>query len=342
MFRLLIATILFAAGVVGRERPFADLSSRKSDAGSGLNDYPIIGVFTQPSTKPQAPCSGNCLYLAASYVKNLESAGARVVPINYYADEAELDMLFASLNGFFFVGGGAAYPPSAQYLFDKTVQANDAGDFAPLWGTCMGFQWLLLAATNNGIKLDPSDGTQMDAYNLSIPLDFASAAVVGESKLFGAAPADVMQILASQNVTMNNHHYGIYPQHFVQTPALASFYSVLSTNKDRAGTAFVSTIEAFRYPIFGSQWHPEKNPFEWGMTPEGMPNEAINHSPDAIRVAQYASNFFVQQARRSSHSFSSAAQEQAALIQNYAAVPTTGDFQQTYFFQNDFARKARA
>ena len=57
-------------------------------------------------------------------------------------------------------------------MYDKTVAANKAGDFSPLWGTCMGFQWLLLAATQNTLKLDPSDGTQMDAENYTIPLDF--------------------------------------------------------------------------------------------------------------------------------------------------------------------------
>lgn len=300
-----------------------------------LNNYPIIGVFTQPSTHAGAPCNGDCLYLAASYVKNLQSAGARVVPINYFAEKEELESLFASLNGIFFVGGGAAYPPSAQHLFDLTLKANDAGDFAPLWGTCMGFQWLLMAATHNGIQLDPSDGSKMDAYNLSIPLDFAKENIPG-SKLFGKAPQDVLDILATQNVTMNNHHYGIYPEHFAATPALASFFSVLSTNTDRAGTAFISTVESFRYPIFGTQWHPEKNPFEFGMTPEGIPNEAINHSPEAVRVSQYASNFFVKQARRSSHAFADTAREQAALIDNWAATATTGDFMSTYFFPNNF------
>jgi hypothetical protein len=62
----------------------------------------------------------------------MESAGARVVPINYYAEKDELDHLFDSLNGFLFVGGGAAYPDSAQYIFDKTVAANDKDDFMPV------------------------------------------------------------------------------------------------------------------------------------------------------------------------------------------------------------------
>jgi gamma-glutamyl hydrolase len=250
------------------------------------------------------------------------------VPINYYADEKELDSVFNSVNGIFFTGGDAEFPKSAQYMFDKVVAANDAGDFMPLWGTCMGFEWLLMSASRNAAILDPKSG-QMDAYNYSIPLDFTKAAT--DSKLFASADADVMRILGSQNVTMNNHHYGIWTEHFRSEEKLNSFFNILSTNNDRNGDNFVSTIEAFKYPIFGSQWHPEKNAYEWGKT-NGIPNEAINHSPEAVKIAQYTSNFFVSQARQSSHKFPSAAAEEAALIYNYAPAKTTGSFVEEYFF----------
>ena len=39
------------------------------------------------------------------------------------------------------------------------------------------------------------------------------------------------------------------------------------------------------YPIYGTQWHPEKNVFEW-TTKEG-----INHSAHAVMIAQRAANF---------------------------------------------------
>jgi gamma-glutamyl hydrolase len=296
-----------------------------------------VGVFTQPSPSQQGDCGGNCLYLAASYVKFIESAGARVVPINYYASEEELDKLFDSLNGFLFVGGGSAFPPSAQYIFDKTKQSNDNGDYIPLFGICMGFQWLLLSAADGQLRLDPSDGTQMDAENYSIPLDFVSQDKIKQSHLFQDASENIMKILSTDNVTMNNHHYGIYPEHFDTTPALSDFYNILSLNKDRQGVAFVSTMEAKKYPIYGTQWHPEKNIFEWQMVmPNGEMYEAINHSYDAILISQYISNFFIQQARRSTHKFSSAQVEDNSLIYNYQAVKTTGDFVQKYFFKNDF------
>ncbi len=225
----------------------------------GLNDWPIIGIFSQPTSSKEGDCNGDCLYIAASYVKEIESAGGRVVPIDYYASNSELDALFSSINGVFFTGGSSSFPKSAQYMFDKVVAANDAGDFMPIWGTCMGFQWLLLAASRDSNILDPKSG-QMDAYNYSIPLDFTAEAA--GSKLFSGASKDVMDILAKQNVTMNNHHYGIWTDHFRSTQSLNSFFNVLSTNNDRAGANFVSTIEAFKYPIYGSQWHPEKNAFE--------------------------------------------------------------------------------
>jgi gamma-glutamyl hydrolase len=224
-----------------------------------LNDRPIIGLFTQPTDSKEGNCGGDCLYVPASYVKYLESAGARVVPINYYASNEQLDTLFKSVNGIFFPGGDADFPNQAQYVYDKIVAANDAGDVMPLWGTCMGFEWLMMAQSRNTNILDPHDG-QMDSYNLSIPLNFTHTAK--NSRLFSAAGENLYNILETEDVTMNNHHFGIYPSTFEKTSTLRSFFNILSTNMDRQNVEFISTVEAYKYPIYGSQWHPEKNNFE--------------------------------------------------------------------------------
>jgi gamma-glutamyl hydrolase len=99
-----------------------------------------------------------------------------------------------------------------------------------------------------------------DSENYSIPLDFTSSAM--KSRIFGSASADIIKILKTENVTMNNHHYGIYTDHFLSTESLSSFFHLLSTNDDKQGVEFVSTMEAYKYPIYGVQWHPEKNAFE--------------------------------------------------------------------------------
>ncbi|KAH9723282.1 gamma-glutamyl hydrolase 2 [Citrus sinensis] len=57
---------------------------------------------------------------------------------------------------------------------------------------------------------------------------------------------------------------------------------------------YVSTVQAYNYPVTAFQWHPQKNDFEWGP-------KAIPHIEDAIRVTQQAANFFISEARKSSN-----------------------------------------
>ena len=166
-FKIMFAILLL--GAVGSAVTAATAGTADSRQQTE-NNMPIIGVFAQPSSSSNEACGGDCQYIAGSYVKYLESAGARVVPIDFHSSDETIDHLFDNLNGFFFPGGGAVFPAAAQYVFDKTVAANTAGDFMPLWGTCMGFQWLLISASGDQDVLDPNDGTQMDSYNYSIPV----------------------------------------------------------------------------------------------------------------------------------------------------------------------------
>ncbi len=62
----------------------------------------------------------------------------------------------------------------------------------------------------------------------------------------------------------------------------------------------------------GTQWHPEKPPYEFGM-------DEVPHSLDAIRVSQHLSNVFMEQARLSNHRPESKEQELA--MQIYSTAP---------------------
>jgi gamma-glutamyl hydrolase len=63
----------------------------------------------------------------------------------------------------------------------------------------------------------------------------------------------------------------------------------------------------------GTQWHPEKPPYEFGI-PE------IPHTLDAIRVSQHTANVFVDVARHSGHTPESHEEELNMLI--YSTAPT--------------------
>lgn len=50
-------------------------------ADTNLNDSPIIGIMTVPSESPHQYPPDQYSYFDASYVKILESGGARIVPV---------------------------------------------------------------------------------------------------------------------------------------------------------------------------------------------------------------------------------------------------------------------
>lgn len=92
----------------------------------------IIGIFQQPSFSSNPACGGNCEYIAGSYVKWIESAGGRVVPLPYNASTAYLDSMFEGLNGLLLPGGSSVVSEAAIYMVEKAFKANKEGDFFPV------------------------------------------------------------------------------------------------------------------------------------------------------------------------------------------------------------------
>ncbi|CAE7251855.1 gghA, partial [Symbiodinium pilosum] len=171
----------------------------------------------------------------------------------------------------------------------------------------MGVQTLSVVAAGTSVL----QTNAFDSENMSLPLMLTHAAKT--SRLLGAqAPSNILRWLTTENLTSNLHHDGVAPDSFASNEHLASLFSVLSTNQDRRGREFVSTIEGRVHPIYGVQWHPERPIFEWGADEGG-----INHSAHAIEAMQYFANFFISEARKNSHSFPSQREEEAALIYNY-------------------------
>mmetsp|Transcript_19701 Transcript_19701/g.39036 ORF Transcript_19701/g.39036 Transcript_19701/m.39036 type:complete len:150 (-) Transcript_19701:15-464(-) len=147
-----------------------------------------------------------------------------------------------------------------------------------------------------------------------------------------------MQALAKGDVTMNNHHAGITPGHFNSNSQLTGFFNLLATSTDRKGVEFVSSIEGVQQPIYGTQYHPEKTPFEWATLPDGRFYEAINHSAPSVLLTSELAAFFIAEARKNSHAFASPAEEASSLIYNYPVTHTgpgtafKSSFIQCYFF----------
>ena len=103
-----------------------------------------------------------------SYVKYMEAAGARVVPIIYGESEEETLEKLSKLDGVLFPGGDGDNYDIGQFVFNELKKYNDAGHFYPAWGTCLGYENMIAYTTPAGTD---SWGS-FDLHHVSLPLIF--------------------------------------------------------------------------------------------------------------------------------------------------------------------------
>ena len=290
-----------------------------------LNNRPIIGILAQ-STKGTPVEKLGTSYIDAAYVKYIESSGARVVPIKTSLNEEEVINIFKSVNGVLFPGGDVSvtdsdYARIGNVIYKQAITAFCQNDYFPLWGICLGFELLATMVSGSSSVLSHSD-----SENLPLPLNFTPE--YRKSRLFADISPELAQYISTAPTTLNLHQNCVSTETFKANKQLKNFFNVLSTNNDRNGKQFVSTMEGTKYPFYSTQWHPEKNSFEWSTALN------IPHYPMSVKVTQYMSNFFVNQTRYSRHKFKSSREEQAQLIYNYPTLYTgnISNWEQTYIF----------
>lgn len=295
-----------------------------------LNDEPVIGVLAQEMSYSLAAKYEEDYesYIAASYVKFVEGAGARVVPIWINKPREYYEDILPKLNGVLLPGGATwfnqsnGYADAGRHIYDVAEEINVQGGFFPVWGTCLGFELLTYLAANG-----EEHRVHCSSNNQALPLDFK--ADFRKSRMFGETPDEIIEILASEPVTPNFHQYCVTEKNF-SAYGLDREWRVMSTNQDWNGLEFISTIEHKVLPFYGVQFHPEKNIYEW------VRNKNISHTPNAIKAAQYFADFFVNEARKSGQRFQSEVDIDRHVIYNYPVTFTglkKSAFEQCYLFE---------
>ncbi|XP_010358670.1 gamma-glutamyl hydrolase [Rhinopithecus roxellana] len=284
---------------------------------------PIIGILMQKCRNKVMKNYGR-YYIAASYVKYLESAGARVVPVRLDLTEKDYETLFKSINGILFPGGSvdlrrSDYAKVAKIFYDLSIQGFHDGDYFPVWGTCLGFEELSLLISGEFLL------TITNTVDVAMPLNFTGGQL--HSRMFQNFPTELLLSLAVEPLTANFHKWSLSMKNFTMNEKLKKFFNVLTTNTD-GEIEFISTMEGYKYPIYGVQWHPEKAPYEWKNL------DGISHAPNAVKTAFYLAEFFVNEARKNNHHFQSESEEEKALIYQFSPVYTgnISSFQQCYIF----------
>ncbi|XP_055606188.1 gamma-glutamyl hydrolase-like [Uranotaenia lowii] len=304
----------------------------KPTSGEQLNEEPIFGVLVLETDFSEQYTS----YLPASYVKFLEGAGARVVPIwinrtrEYYRD------ILSQLDGVLLPGGAVSfeaphgYAEAGFHIYQLAKEFNRNGEYFPIWGVCLGFELLAFLAAGRVNQL-----TDCNSIGQSMALQFKPD--FRDSRLFAGLPQDMERILSTESVTANFHQYCITEQNFT---SLSKNWRIMSTNRDWNGLEFISSMEHKSYPFYGVQFHPEKSIYEW------VGGRNISHSSDAVRVMQYFADFVVDEARKSLHHFDSDAEANRHLVYNFPETFTGANksvFQQIYLFEQgaDYPEKRK-
>ncbi|XP_058095492.1 gamma-glutamyl hydrolase 2-like isoform X2 [Magnolia sinica] len=217
---------------------------------------PVIGILSHPGDGASGRLnnSTNASYIAASYIKFVESAGARVIPLIYNEPPEVLAKKLNLVNGVLFTGGWAKtglYYETVQEIFKKTIEKNEAGDHFPLVAICLGFELLSMIVSKDKNILE-----WFSATDQASTLQFTKNANI-EGTVFQRFSPELLKKLSTECLVMQNHHYGVSPKRFEGNPALSSFFKMLTTSADTNDKVYVSTIQARNYPVTGFQWHPE-------------------------------------------------------------------------------------
>lgn len=217
----------------------------------------IITVPLSPDKKYYKVCGDS--YISTAHIHMLKRVGLSVIAIPYTTDKFAYYM--ERVNGLYFPSGGVFAVNNRDYFncckkfMHLATEANDNGRHFPIWGSCMGMQQMLMIADNRD-NLDLLE--EFDSFgNLMSTLEFPTNP--RNTRLFRNSSKDFLLRLQSEECTLNNHKMGLSTETFMKNPRISKFFRIVSTSVDRLGQEYVSTIEAYNYPFYGFQWHPERN-----------------------------------------------------------------------------------
>ena len=121
--------------------------------------------------------------------------------------------VFNQTNGLLFPGGGTSVSRNTTYrragmlLLKMAIDANQANDVYPIWGTCLGFEELMVLSANSSSVLNHTSGTDPLIVPLRINLGAAFSRLLGGED--GTPGARARDALATAPITVHLHHFGV-------------------------------------------------------------------------------------------------------------------------------------
>lgn len=102
------------------------------------------------------------------------------------------------------------------------------------------------------------------------------------------------------NFTMHAHSESLRPEKIKKDKGLKSFWDVTSVSLNNDGEEFVSTLEAKKYPIMTTVFHPEM--VTQSDTLSDSLKAKVNASQQAVELNKYFADTFIRMAKANPNS----------------------------------------
>jgi anthranilate/para-aminobenzoate synthase component II len=158
-------------------------------------------------------------------------------------------------------------------LVNRAMMINDMGRNFPIWGTCLGFESMLLALSDMEVKI--TNGLSDINWLHRVKFDTSKSSVF--SKVFDE---NGLNELGAEELLYFNHDYGYLYDQTINHPYVRENIDILANMTTSNGVDVVAAFQHKRYPFTGIQYHPEKNQFIYS---DGAPKTTSNKLNDVGR-----------------------------------------------------------
>ena len=266
------------------------------------------------------------------FVRWMEASGAEVVVIHIWYNHEQIISLLNQINGVLFSAG-----PRRPLKFDEPWESNGkfVFDYAknngiPVWGTCLGMQMITVFMSDENKNF-------LEKYNNIGLKNVILTNSARESKMLSLFKESDFINLNNSHTSYHIHKHGISPEVFFSNKNLMDNYDIIGYGYDSDGKKFVNIIESKKgkkHKIFGTQFHPEINPFEranWFKE---------NNPMDALRRSQLMVMKFIEEARNNRNKFISDEERSKYTFINTNEMLNVGTYNKSinyyYFEKKDF------
>ena len=229
------------------------------------------------------------------FVRWMEASGAEIVVIHIWYSHEQIISLLNQINGVLFSAGprrplklDEPWEQNAKFVFDY---AKNNG--IPIWGTCLGMQMITIFMSDDNKNF-------MEKYDNIGLKNVELTKEAKDSKMLSLFKKTDFDNLKNSKTSYHIHKHGISPEVFFSNKNLVDNYDILGYGYDSNGKKFVNIIESKKgkkHKVYGTQFHPEKNPFERG-------NWFKEKNPmDALRRSQLMVMKFIEEARNNGNKF---------------------------------------